>query len=105
VSAWYGVLIDMKIPLVVTIIPGNRYFGHTTEKFIFQQLLPLGAEGREGQLHREAFPHFCWLPSSSPNHPNFEICHAIYSNPRNEGQLLRAKRTQPQLKKGSKNPI
>ncbi len=22
-SAWYGVLIDMKIPLVVTIIPGN----------------------------------------------------------------------------------
>ena len=25
-SAWYGVLIYMKIPLVVTIIPGNRYF-------------------------------------------------------------------------------
>jgi len=34
------------------IIPGNLNSGHPTEKFIFQQLLPLEAEGREGKLHR-----------------------------------------------------
>ncbi len=30
-----------------SIIPGNMNSGHPTEKFIFQQLLPLEAEGRE----------------------------------------------------------
>ena len=45
-SAWYGVLIDMKIPLVVTIFPGNLNSGHPTEKFIFQQLLPLASNGQ-----------------------------------------------------------
>ncbi len=29
------------------IIPGNLNFSHPTEKFIFQQLLPLEAEERE----------------------------------------------------------
>ena len=37
----------------VNIIPGNLNSGQPTEKFIFQQLLPLEAEEREGQLHRE----------------------------------------------------
>ena len=35
------------------IIPGNRNYGHPTEKLIFQQLLPLEVQGYEGQLHRE----------------------------------------------------
>ena len=51
-SAWYGVLIYMKIPLVVTIIPGNRNSGHPTEKLIFHLKLTLEAEEREGQFHR-----------------------------------------------------
>ena len=38
---------------LVLIIPGNLNSVHPTEKFIFQQLLPLEAEEREGQLHRE----------------------------------------------------
>jgi len=41
VSAWYGVLIDMKIPLVVTIIPGNLNSGQLTQKLIFHLKLPL----------------------------------------------------------------
>ncbi len=40
--------------LVTNIIPGNLNSGIMVEKFIFQQLLPLEAEGREGQLHRES---------------------------------------------------
>ncbi len=35
----------------VTIIPGNRYFRLGEERGIFQQLLPLEAEGREVRLH------------------------------------------------------
>ena len=42
--------------LAGSIIPGNRHSGHPTEKFIFQQLLTLEAEEREGQLHREIEP-------------------------------------------------
>ena len=40
----------------VTIIPGNLNSSHPTKKCIFQQLLPLEADGREGQLHREIQP-------------------------------------------------
>ena len=36
----------------VNIFPGNLNFGPEGKKGIFQQLLPLEAEGREGQLHR-----------------------------------------------------
>ncbi len=35
-----------------SIIPGNRYFRLEGKRGIFQQLLPLEAEEREGQLHR-----------------------------------------------------
>ena len=35
------------------IIPGNLNSGHPTEKFIFQQSLPLEAEECGGQLHRD----------------------------------------------------
>ncbi len=41
--------------LADNIILGNRNFRIGEEKFIFQQLLPLEVEGREGQLHREIF--------------------------------------------------
>ena len=44
-SAWYGVLIDMKVSLVVTIIPGNRYFGLEEEKLLFQPKYAPGARG------------------------------------------------------------
>ncbi len=37
-----------------SIIPGNRYFRIGEERGIFQQLLTLEAEEREGQLHRES---------------------------------------------------
>ncbi len=36
-----------------SIIPGNRTSDHPTEKFIFQQLLPLEVQGYELRLHRE----------------------------------------------------
>ena len=51
-SAWYGVPIDMKIPLVVTIIPGNRYFRLEGKSYYFNRNMPLEAEERERQLHR-----------------------------------------------------
>jgi len=37
----------MKKNTPVTIIPGNRNSSHLTEKFIFQQLLPLSFNGQE----------------------------------------------------------
>ena len=40
-SAWYGVLIYMKIPLVVTIIPGNRYFRLEGKSYYFNRNMPL----------------------------------------------------------------
>ena len=42
--------------LADNIFPGYRNSNHPTEKLIFQQLLPLEAEEREGQLHREICP-------------------------------------------------
>ena len=39
--------------LIANIFPGNRNYGHPTEKVILHQKLPLGAKDNEGQLHRE----------------------------------------------------
>ncbi|MFB3061215.1 MAG: hypothetical protein ACE10C_07570, partial [Candidatus Binatia bacterium] len=41
--------------MIVSIIPGNLNSAPEGKKGIFQQLLPLEAEGREGQLHRVVF--------------------------------------------------
>ncbi len=55
--------------LAVTIIPGNRYFRLEGKRGIFQQLLPLEAEEREGQLHREICPlHEWWVPRNEGAH-------------------------------------
>ena len=38
--------------LIGSIIPGNRNYGHPTEKFLFQQLLTLEVQGYECLFHR-----------------------------------------------------
>jgi hypothetical protein len=38
------------------IIPGNRYFRLEEESYYFNRNMPLGAEEREGRLHREIVP-------------------------------------------------
>ena len=46
--------------LMVDIIPGNLNSNQPMEKFIFHLKLPLEAEEREGQLHRDIQPHDEW---------------------------------------------
>ncbi len=58
--------------------PGNRYFRVEGEKFIFQQLLPLEAEGREGQLHRGICPITKWPDNwkGGSQEPVIYVCEA-----------------------------
>ena len=61
-------------------IPGNRHSGHPTGKLIFQHLLPLEAEEREGQLHREsdtAGGGFCREHPPQTGEPRVTLCVAL----------------------------
>ncbi len=40
--------------LVVTIIPGNRYFGLEGNSYYFNRNMPLEANEREGRFHRKS---------------------------------------------------